>query len=281
MKGARYLFVALVIAAVALSEVAVLAQTAVQNWGFIGNRGRTRTSGWQFVPGTVPGSAGVAGENALRDAQWSAIRGGFDELVTATTEQAIRVTGQIEFVGGDPKWWSALRWGLFYHDSAGVVEHAGTDSAYWTGYENRANGYLFVPHNGVVDRPNWANGGGGDHGVVRYSTWLSTYGNNLSLGFVDQKPRRAEMTQGVYNWAVSVQLLGDGTKEVRFYLVKEDNSYWWAAVSRDTTTIAPSFNGVCFAINGGQGGSTSTVRGMYLRNVSVELGPPIEIPEAP
>ncbi len=281
MRGARHLFVGLVMVAVAMADVALMAQTAVQNWGFIGNKGPTRTAGWKFVPGAVPGSAGVAGEQALWDAQWAAIRGGFEEEVVATAENAIRVTGKIRFVEGDPKWWSALRWGLFYHDSAGVVVNVDTDSAYWTGYEARANGYLFVPHNGVVDRPTWANGGGGDHGVVRYSTWLSTFGNNLSLGFVDQKPRRAEMTEGVYNWAVSVQPLGDGTKEVRFYLVKEDNSYWWAAVSRDTTVIAPRFNGVCFAINGGQGGSESMVRGMYLEDVYVDRGAPIEIPEAP
>jgi len=281
MKTWRYVAAAVVVMAFVLGEVGAFAQTPVSQWGFIGNKGRTRTAGWRFVPGTVPGEAGVAGDGPLAANQWSAIRGGFDEPVTATMEQAVRVTGKIEFVGGDPKWWSALRWGLFYHDSAGVLVNVDTDSAYWTGYEKYANGYLFIPHNGVVDRPNWANGGGGDIGVVRYSTWLSTYGNNLSLGFVDQKPRRAEMTAGVYNWAVSVRVLPDGKKELRFYFVKEDNSYWFAATRIDTTSIAPVFNGVCFAINGGQGGSESSVRGMYVREVYVDRGAPIEIPEAP
>jgi hypothetical protein len=281
MKTWRYVAAAVVVMAFVLGEVGAFAQTPVSQWGFIGDKGRTRTAGWRFVPGTVPGEAGVAGDGPLAANQWSAIRGGFDEPVTATMEQAVRVTGKIEFVGGDPKWWSALRWGLFYHDSAGVLVNVDTDSAYWTGYEKYANGYLFIPHNGVVDRPNWANGGGGDIGVVRYSTWLSTYGNNLSLGFVDQKPRRAEMTAGVYNWAVSVRVLPDGKKELRFYFVKEDNSYWFAATRIDTTSIAPVFNGVCFAINGGQGGSESSVRGMYVREVYVDRGAPIEIPEAP
>jgi len=281
MRRAKILFTALGFGMIMVWITSGFAQTAVKNWGFIGNKGPTRTSGWKFVPGDVDGNAGVAGEQALQDGKWSAIRGGFDDPVRATEDQAIVVTGKIEFVGGNPSWWSALRCGLFYHDSAGVVVNAGTDSAYWTGYENRARGYLLVPHSGVNDRPGWAAGGAGDAGVVRNGNWISTYGNNLSLGFVDQRPRRAEMTEGVYNWAISVRPLGDGTKELRFYMVKEDNSYWWAAILIDTTTIAPEFNGVCFAINGGQGGSASTVRGMYLRDVYVDRGAPIEIPEAP
>ncbi|MDZ7374075.1 MAG: T9SS type A sorting domain-containing protein [candidate division KSB1 bacterium] len=281
MKTWRKAAVAAAVAVLVGVSLAV-AQTPVSQWGFIGNKGPTRTAGWRFVPGAVPGDAGVAGDQALAANQWAAIRGGFDDTVRATVDEAIRVTGKIEFVGGDPKWWSALRWGLFYHDSAGVLVNVDTDSAYWTGYEKYAYGYLFVPHNGVVDRPTWAVGGGGDVGVARGGAWLSTYGvSHLSMGFVDQRPRRAEMTEGVYRWAVSVRPLDEKRNEVRFYLVKEDNSYWWAGVRIDTTRITTVFNGVCFAINGGQGGSESSVRGMYVREVYVDRGAPIEIPEAP
>ncbi|MDH7560890.1 MAG: T9SS type A sorting domain-containing protein, partial [bacterium] len=254
----------------------------VAQWGFIGNKGPTRTAGWKFIPGEYAGNAGIGGDTGPIPGQWSAIRGGFEEVVTATAENAIRVTGQIEFVGADPKWWGALRWGLFYHDSAGVLVNVDTDSAFWTGYESRAYGYLFQPHSGVNESPNWAAGGGGDHGVVRGGAWISTYGmSHLSMGFVRQEPFRAEMTAGVYNWAISVRPLPDGSNEVRFYFVKEDNSYWWAATSIDTTGITTRFNGVCFAMIGDPGEEPAKLRGMYLRDVYVDRGEPIEIPEAP
>ncbi len=254
----------------------------VGEWGFIhGNN--DRTGGWDFVPGDVTGNAGVAGNQNL-NGNWAAIRGGFDDVVTATQENAIVVTGKIEFIGAGPSTWSGLRYGLFRHDSAGVVEYAGTDSADWSGYESYAYGYMFTPHSGVNDQVSWARGGNGTQGVVRGGVWLSSFGNShISLGVNNQKPPRAELTAGVYDWAISVQPQSDGSNEVRFYMVKQGTptTYWYGGMVKDTTAITRTFNGVCFALNGGNGAENNPIRGMNLIDVYVNRGKPIEIPEPP
>ncbi len=238
------------------------------------------SSSAEFVPGDVVGNAGIKAKEGssgiTTGSVWSTIRGGFLEPVTATLKKAVIVTGKIRFEGADPSTWSALRYGIFYHDSAGTLQNPGTKDAAWSGKENYARGYLLTPQSGANELPGWAAGGAGHVGVVRNGNWISTYGSNLSLGPVYQKPSGAIFSKGTYNFAISVQPKADGTKELRFYMIKEDNSYWWGGTLIDTTTIAPTFNGVCFSLN-----SSNPITGMYLEDVQVDMGDPITVPEAP
>lgn len=266
----------------------------INNWGVFA---RGPAPNWKFVPGDLDGNAGLLGTTAP-SGTWSVIRGGFLETVTATTEKAIIVTGKMKFTGAGPETWGAIRYGLFYHDSAGTVHNAGTDSAKWmrkinasdtvyvVGKESGATGYMFQPRSGANDIPSWAAGGGGTHGITRYGNWLSTFGNNLSAGIVTQKPVLAVADAGTYDFAFSVQPKLDGTKEVRFYFIKEhavgvQTTFWWGGTFIDTTTIPSMFNGVVFGINGGNGAETGLLRGFDLIDVQVDLGDPITVPDAP
>ncbi|HQU73862.1 MAG TPA: hypothetical protein PLG66_16265, partial [Calditrichia bacterium] len=149
------LFVALF---VLLSTIALFGQTPVEDWGFIGGR----NGGWGVSMGT-PGNVTASGTAA--PGGWMAVRGQFPSAVTATQSDAIVITGSIEFVNAGITNWSGLRYGFFYHDSAGVLEHTGTDSVRWSGSEAFARGYMVTPHSGVNDQVGWANGGNGTQGV--------------------------------------------------------------------------------------------------------------------
>ncbi len=252
----------------------------VENWGkFV----RFSPSA-KFVPGDVVGNASIVGKDGGQIATnqgWTVIRGGFLEPVTATLNKAIIIKGKMRFVGAGPSTWSALRFGLFYHDSAGTLQYKDTDSAMWSGKETYAKGYLLIPQSEANELPSWAAGGAGHVGVVRNSNWISTYGNNLSLGPVNQRPSRAKFAEGTYNFAISVQPKSDGTKELRFYIVKDDNQYWWGATLIDTTWIPPTFNGICFGLNGGNGAENNPLKEMHIEDVQIDMGDPIVIPEAP
>jgi hypothetical protein len=255
----------------------------IDQWGFIGGLGGTsRIGGWKFIPDPdgIIGNAGIGGSGPITPASaWSAIRGGFFEPFTATNARGIKVTGTMEFVGEGFKDWSELRYGLFYHDSAGSLLKTPVDSTRWSGYESLANGYMFTPHSGANDQASWITGGIGTQGVVRNQAWISTYGNSVSLGVIDQRPIRAVATAGKYNFAISVQPQSDGSKEVRFYLIKQGTptTYWYGGIVKDMTQIPAVFNGVCFAVNG----QTTDMRALKLTDVKVDTGIIAAIPEAP
>jgi hypothetical protein len=69
------------------------------------------------------------------------------------------VRGSVEFVGDDLDTWGPIRYGFFYHDSAGALKidstqaTAGVDTTYynlaWSGKENYAYGYMFSPNSGT------------------------------------------------------------------------------------------------------------------------------------
>ncbi|MFO7445279.1 MAG: T9SS type A sorting domain-containing protein [Ignavibacteriaceae bacterium] len=258
----------------------------VTSWGAI-NR-----YGWPIIPSTEPGSAGMGGTGSTPAGAWATLRGEFPTL-TATVSSAVVVTGQLEFVGGDPTSWSAIRYGLFRHDSAGTLYNAGTDSARYlrtlypdtdssslVGYE-AGFGYMFSPHSGTNDQVG-GNGGNGTHWSVGGGSWISTFsGGTSTMGVVNQAPARADMTAGIYNWAISVQPLGDGTNEVRWYFVKEDDSYWFGGTVTDTAGATESFNGIIFGINSGNDITETGLTGLNVMNVNAELGEPIEVPTAP
>ncbi len=184
MKKKIILFFDSIILYIVFNAIIVNAQIPfyVSQWGFIGGR----TGGWQVSVDTLSGNTSIGGDTSIVFDTWSAIRGGFN-TVTATYEKPIVVTGTMEFIGAGFENWSGLRYGLFYHDSAGSLTNVGTDSARWTGYENKAYGYMFAPHSGTNDQVSWTNSGNGTQGVIRYGNWLSTYGPNLSLGVIFQK----------------------------------------------------------------------------------------------
>jgi len=252
----------------------------VEDWGFIGNKGATRTAGWDFAPGEVYGNAGVKGNQPLNG--WSAIRGQFKEPITPTTAKALIVTGKITFVGSGPIVWSGLRYGIFMHDSAGVLKDTNKATAYWTGKESDAKGYMITPQSGTNDKVSWVVGGNGSIGVIRGGAWLSTFGNShRSLGHVNQAPARAEMGAGTYNFAISVRPLGNGTNEIKWYIIKTDNSYWSGGTAIDDEMITTQYNGVCFAIQGSATSTNAAMREMKLEDVKLSMGNPITIPDPP
>jgi len=245
----------------------------VNDWGSIVRHG------WP-ISNVTTGGATMSGDSYPQGA-WGTLRGGFTDTLKATTSQAAVVTGKLIFLGGDPTSWSALRFGLFRHDSTGTLEYTGTDSVRWDGQEDNAYGYMFSPHSGVNDQVS-GQGGNGTQWAVDGGTWLSTWsGGTITMGVFDQAPRRAELSQGTYDFAISVMPQGDGTNEVKWYLIKEDNSYWIGGTAIDTGQVSTSFNGICFGINNGNGIENTTVNGLTVSDVTAKLGNPITIPTAP
>ncbi|QQS37007.1 MAG: T9SS type A sorting domain-containing protein [Ignavibacteriales bacterium] len=274
MKRVISTLVTLVIALFVFSEIS-MAQTPIDQWGSIGRHG------WPIINSTTPGNAGMGGTGSPPAGAWATLRGGFAPL-TATTTNAVVVTGKVEFVGGGPTSWSALRYGIFRHDSAGTLINLNTDTVRWSGLENNAYGYMFSPHSGTNDQVS-GNGGNGTQWSVNGGSWISTFsGGNYTLGVVNQAPARAPMSAGIYNWAFSVRPMGDGTHEVRWYIVKEDNGYWFGGIRIDTSSVGSnSYNGVVFGINPGNDIGTTGLTQVNLSEVQASLGTPITIPEAP
>jgi hypothetical protein len=228
-------------------------------------------------------SATVASEATIGDSArptgWSTIRGGFGEPVEATTSKAIIVRGMMELVGGGgASAYTWLRYALTYQDSI-ALNYQYTDSARWitTGTTEHGHyGYEFTPRSGTGTVANGTNGVGTVWTVPGVTGWNSTYSGQVPLTLVRQAPRNAEATAGLYNWAISVQPLGDGSTEVRWYLIKQDNKYWYGGITRDPAGTSSKFNGICFGFN-------SDIEAILVNfyEVQVDKGDPITIPEAP
>ena len=263
---------------------------SIKDWGIFR---RGPAPGWKFVPGEMDGNAGVAGD-VPPAGPWTAIRGAFPEAVQLKTGKSIKISGTMTFEGAGIETWNALRYAFTNHTQAGAVRYAGTDSARWM-YEKYAgtdsaqwvdgeevgDGYSFFPPSDGQDIPSFANGSG-NIGIVRNSSWISTWGNNLSAGVITQKPMRAIAEEGTYDFAISVQLRSDNTKEVKFYVQKQGTpvAYWWGGSFIDTTSIPATFNGICFGLNGGNGAESGALRGFYVENVQVDTGV-VTVPIAP
>ncbi|MDZ7288765.1 MAG: T9SS type A sorting domain-containing protein [candidate division KSB1 bacterium] len=246
----------------------------VDQWGKT-NRG----TAWPILnTSTTPaGDAGI-GSGAPPTA-WATIRGGFDQTYQATTDQAVVVSGQLELVGGGGgSAYTHLRYALTYQDSI-ALNYQYTDSARWitTGTTEKGHyGYEFTPRTGTGTLANGTLGVGTVWTVPGVLGWNSTYSGNAPLITVYQAPRNAEMVAGIYNWAISVRPLGDGSNEIRWYLVEKDNKYWFGGIAIDTAEVSTKFNGICFGFNN----DTKATR-VNLYAVKVDLGKPIDIPEAP
>ncbi len=241
-----------------------------ENWGVIGNR----FGGWRFTPGDVTGNATISGNAS--NTGFSAVRSGFLEPITPTKEQALIVTGQMEFVGGGFQAANSLRFGVFYSDSAGTVISTPVDSTRWSGTERAHSGYLFLPQSGSNGPVNWQANQTGTWGAVVNGPWLTPGGaNNYALGSQLPVPANAIGGAGTYDFAISVAPQGDGTSEVRFKLVKTDNSYsfYGKAIDNHSPLATAKFNSVAFALGAG-----NTTTAMKLTDVYIDLGPPIDIP---
>ncbi len=269
MKRLTYGIFLTVTALLVFSEVTIQAQTLVDQWGST-SQGRN----WPILndANTPAGNASMAGPNPIPGNGWATIRGEFNPL-TATTSQAVVVTGKIQFVGatGGGSTYTPLRYALTYHQND-TLNNALTSTAAWV--RALGSGYQFMPRSGAGTVANgvW---GSGTVGVLNNGNWNSTNSNNgPALATILQAPRNAELIPGTYNFAFSVQAVNDTTNEIRWYLVEEGNRYWFGgAVTGPVSTT--TFNGVCFGVN--TGGWTQ----VNLTGVTAGLGAPITVPEAP
>lgn len=260
----------------------------VEDWGAINRAGWPILNNADFLVGD--GSMGGTGNPP--SGAWATLRGGFGANVRATQDQAVIVTGQLEFVGGGPTSWSALRFGLFNHPSAGTlhdkntptarwgtIQYANTDSARFVANET-GFGYMFSPRSGTNDHAS-GNGGNGTAWSVNGTSWISTFGQSLSLGTVEHAPRRAVAAAGLYNFAISVQPQSNGTNEVRFYMIKTDGSYWIGGTFIDQLAVTTQFNGIVFGINNGNDIANTGMTRLNALEVRVNRGAPINIPAPP
>ncbi len=243
----------------------------IDEWGFIPGR----VNGWQISVGE-PGNVDLTTDTGFTG-EWAGVRGEFGP-VTVEEGQALILSGKLDFVGQGPSAWSALRYGVFRQDSAGVVQYAGTDSSLWSGSEGFSYGYMLTNHSGTQDRVSWSNGNG-NIGVHHGGVWLSSFNNDpRSLGVIDQRLFRAEAPEGMYDFAVSIHTQDDGNNQVRFYLIHEDGEYWFGGLVVDTTGVPTSeYNSFCFAFNNRNENLTE----VKLIDVSVNLDDPITLPEPP
>ncbi|MBN2202513.1 T9SS type A sorting domain-containing protein, partial [bacterium] len=243
----------------------------VSQWGSIGGR----TGGWAFIPEDFEGNAGIAGAAPATD--WAVLRGGFAEPHTPAKDNALKVTGKMEFTAGGFEAWASLRFGVFYGDSAGTLDVTPPEESHWMGTENHHHGYLFLPPSGTNTTVAWQGIGlSGTIGAVVDRPWLSTNGaNDYVLGSAAQVPAGAVAGAGVYDFALSVEPQGDGTIEVRVMVVNADSSYMFVSKNIDSHVplAATKFNCVAFGIN-----TNATTTGMALKDVLVDMGTPIDLP---
>jgi len=255
-------------------DIKLIAPNYVSDWGLT-----PRGTGWPILNDeeTSPGDASMGSDESLT--AWTTMQGSFGMDVTPTTDEALIVTGQLEYVGGGTGGsYVPLRYALTYQEDQGTLEYQYTDSAAWVD-PGVYYGYQFTPPNGTADIPN----GGGGAGVVWIVNggggWNSTWSNNgYPLITVEQAPRRAIIEEGVYDFAISVQRLGDGTNEIRWFLMEENETYWNGGVTIDTAQVATKFNGICFGIGDDL---DETLTEFKVVDVLVDRGDPITVPKAP
>ncbi|MDZ7723833.1 MAG: hypothetical protein U5R06_13755 [candidate division KSB1 bacterium] len=261
-------------------ELVAPAGGKVSDWG-ITDRG----DGWPILntEETPAGNGSIGSDEPLT--AWATLRGSFGEALEATTEQAFVVQGQLEYAGaGTNDSYVGLRYALtlqadtLKNPDEGTLENQYSDSAKWVG-GGVHYGYEFTPQSGTTVMANGAGGAGTTWIVNGGSGWNSTWSNNgYPIAAVEPAPRRASIEEGVYDWAISVQPLGDGTNEIRWYMMHEDETYWFGGTTIDTAQVATKFNGVAFGIGDDLPPELTEFK---LMDVTYRLGDPIKVPEAP
>jgi hypothetical protein len=241
---------------------------SINDWGFYGSN---RVGGWTLTKGDVDGNVSISGSGPVASNQWSAVRGGFGgslALSDLPADTALVVTGKMKFVGGGFDGWSGLRFGLFYSDSAGVVDST-ADGPMWSGSEAYSTGYLFCPNSGTNDNPTWSgSGGNGSVGGVVNATWLSTNGaNNYILS--DQKTTNVSGA-GTYDFKLTFKDMGSQGTAVGYSI--SGPSYLLEGHAMDTSSSRPTkFNAINFAVSGGNLSTT----GLDITDVLVDVGSPV------
>lgn len=248
----------------------IQAQTLVENWG-----STVRGNGWPILndSSTVAGNAGMGADGP--PLTWATIRGGFDTIEVSLGETFV-VTGQFEYVGGGTgNSYVPLRYAITFLEDEGTLQYQYTDSATWSSW-GRNYGYLLTPISSTADIPSGSGGFGTIWKVIGVSGWNSIWTScGYPLGDVVQSPYNAEIVEGVYNFAISVQCLTDSTNEIRWNMFHEDEqSYYFSGIVIDTFMITTRFNGICFGIGDD---ITTNLTQFNLKEVQVGLGDPIEI----
>ena len=186
-------------------------------------------------------------------------------LYELTTEEdtALIVTGKIELVGGGFEDLASLRYGVFYSDSAGTLQHLNSDTVKWSGTDRAHSGYLVVPPSDA-NVASWS-GTPGTWGGVTNETWWDIDAGE-ALGASLQTPSGEVAGAGTYDFAISVAPQGSGNKVVTT-LSKEGAVYYFETSTTDPIVATTNkFNSVAFAINN----STTTVMNLY--EVQVDKG---------
>jgi len=276
MKKAAFMFIVLVTVFLVVLGNTVQAQTLVDQWGKT-----ARGSAWPIL-NTASTSAGNASMGGASKPSGASISGGFS-TITLSAGETIVVTGKLEWVGGSPgAAYTALRYALHFQDSA-TLSGQNTTDAMWASTKGHY-GYEFTPRSGGTDLANGAGGSGVIWTINGGGGWNSTWSNSGGPIFsVLQAPRLAELTQGVYDWAISVTALANGTNEVRFYIEKQHaagvaSTFWTGGTGIDQGAVSRKFNFISFWTNND---IAATVTGMNLTAVTVQKGNPITVPAAP
>ncbi|MCX7876852.1 MAG: hypothetical protein N2321_11905, partial [Melioribacteraceae bacterium] len=267
---------AFVLSILILGQITMTAQTLVSDWG-----NTPRGTAWPIL-NTASTPAGNASYGAdKRPSAWASIKGGFPTLTISTT-QTVVVSGTFEMVGGTANnAYTWLRYALTFQENP-VLNNKNTPTAAWTGGNHW--GYEFTPRTGVGELANGVGGSGTVWTVNNAAGWNSTFTNNGGpLITVLQAPSRAVATAGVYDWAISVRRLADGTNEIRWYFVKQaaagkQSDYWFAGIVIDKNPVTDKFNSICFANNNDL---DETVKQVNFTKVTAGYGNPLTIPEAP
>lgn len=261
--------------------ITVQAQTLVSNWGKTARSGAIN-GGWA-IQNTVATPAGFASMGGTSfPTQWATIQGQFDTIAIAVGETFV-ATGQLEYVGGGAlSSYVPLRYALSFQDSSTLVDQY-TDTAKWVSTRGYY-GYQVTPRSGTSDVPNGTNGAGMLWSLNGVAGWNSTYNGEIRpLMTVFQAPAQAQITEGVYDWAFSIESKADGTNEIKWYLVKqhavgEQAAYWEGGTTIDPLKVATKFNKIGFGVGDNIGGGLTQFK---LMNVTVGKGSPIIVPEAP
>jgi hypothetical protein len=244
----------------------------VENWGIIGNR----FAGWITSPGTYVGNVCISGDSPNTD--MIAIRGEFIEPFSPSEEIGITLFGKLELEGGGIEAANSLRFGVFNSEDPGKLITEPQDSMRWTGREDKHTGYLFIPPSGTNSSPLWgAAGETGKWGGVVNNVWFEPQADsNYALGSAVQYPSNAVAGEGTYHFEISITLPESGGREIRFKLIKEDETYAFAGFAIDENVLLDTdyFNCISFALDSG-----NTITALHLRDVEIGWGNSISLPE--
>jgi hypothetical protein len=231
----------------------------VDQWGFSGGN----LGGWDLTPSIV-GEVSIGGTAAPTG--WVTLRGGFDPF-ELNDEYALKVSGQIELVGGGFDNAGSLRFGLFYSDSAGTTWQDSTlDSNWvWRGTDNYHSGYLITPPSGS-NVATWSNGKGTWGSIANGKWWDISASTAHALGNPVQDPASGPAGAGMYDFTISVSK-GTGGDMIVFTISKTDGTYYFAhTTTSPVTSVVEKINSIGFAIN------NTTATAMNLYEVTVDRG---------